>query len=74
MCEIYECKKCGVVSHSAEELCAPGETSGRHDFCGTAPDRKDLCGYMRECLSFVCGTCGRPAKQSDLVCRPLMPG
>lgn len=71
MKEIYECKICGMVSNLSDNLCQPDQQKNIHDYCGTTNERADLCNNMKETLPIVCGTCGRPAQQADLVCKPL---
>lgn len=72
MSEIYECSICGVVTEASEEVCAPGLQEDIHDYCGTTRPRGSMCEPMREHLTYVCGTCGRPAEQAELVCNPLL--
>lgn len=74
MTRIFECGTCGVVTHNRDQLCNPEEREDRHSFCGTAPERGTMCDDMRKKLPYVCGTCGRPAGQADLVCKPLVTG
>lgn len=70
----YVCSTCGVVTGAPEQVCQPVAQSGRDDYCGTAPERGALCSTMRSHLAYVCGKCGRPAEQADLLCKPLMTG
>ena len=72
MTEIYECKVCGVVSKIEDDLCHPEHQEGIHDYCGTTRERAGLCKEVKDSLPVVCGSCGRPAKQADLVCDPLL--
>ncbi|WP_305043260.1 hypothetical protein [Geoalkalibacter sp.] len=74
MTEIHECGQCGVVSEIREQLCHPEERHDKHEYCGSAPERDNLCEPMREHLGYVCGSCGRPAEQPELVCKPLVTG
>ena len=74
MTEIYECKVCGVVSKVSDSLCHPDQQEDIHDYCGTTKERAGMCADIKRTLPIVCGTCGRPAKQGDLVCNPLMLG
>lgn len=74
MSKIYECSRCGVVSDTKSQLCSPQEQENLQAYCGTAPERGTMCDSMRERLPFVCGTCGRPAKQAELVCKPWVTG
>jgi hypothetical protein len=72
MKEIYECRICGVVTKLGEQVCAPRVQDDIHDYCGTTRDRAGMCDSVKEHLAYVCGTCGRPAEQAELVCNPLM--
>lgn len=74
MKEIHECKICGVVSRSKDNLCQPDKQESLHDYCGTTNERAEPCGAIKEALPTVCGLCGRPAQQADLVCNPLYLG
>jgi len=68
---IYECSICGVVTEASEQVCAPSVQEDIHDYCGTTRERAEMCSSMKEHLAYVCGTCGRPAEQAELVCNPL---
>lgn len=72
MKEIYECSICGVVSEASEQVCVPSLQEDIHDYCGTTRERTAMCDSMKEHLAYVCGTCGRPAEQAELVCDPLV--
>ena len=74
MKEIYECEVCGVVSKVSEELCRPDLREDVHDYCGSTRGRAATCAGVKENLPVVCGACGRPAKQADLVCKPMVLG
>ncbi len=74
MTEVYECKVCGVVSNESDSLCHPTQQEDPHDYCGTTRAQASMCSEVKESLSIVCGSCGRPAKQADLVCKPLVLG
>lgn len=74
MTDIYECEICGVVSKVKDNLCLPDRQEDLHDYCGTTNERADICGNVKATLPIVCGTCGRPAQQADLVCHPLILG
>ncbi len=74
MTQLYECSRCGVVSHAGEQLCGPEERRDIHAYCGAAPERDAMCADMRQHLAYVCGSCGRPAEQPELVCKPLVTG
>jgi hypothetical protein len=71
---LYECRRCGVVSRFGEDLCSPRKRQGKEAYCGTAPERGNMCDEMRERLPFVCGICGRPAREGELVCKPWITG
>lgn len=72
MKNIYECRICGVVTRARDEVCDPILQSDRDDYCGFTRDRDVMCDSMKEHLTYVCGTCGRPAEQDELVCNPLI--
>lgn len=74
MSEIYECEVCGVVSKISSHLCHPDLQEDIHDYCGTTRGQADLCADIKVNLPIVCGNCGRPAEQADLVCKPLTLG
>jgi len=74
MTNIYECEKCGVVTEVREQLCNPREVEDKKSYCGTTPERGEVCEEMKEHFAYVCGRCGRPAKQAELLCSPLMTG
>lgn len=74
MAAIYECITCGVVTADPGQVCSPIEDSDKDSYCGTAPKRDTMCRGMREHLAYVCGTCGRPAEQAELLCHPLVTG
>jgi hypothetical protein len=72
--KIYECSRCGVVSRTSEHLCSPQRQSSKKDYCGSAPQRGTMCESMQDHLPFVCGICGRPAGQAELICKPWLTG
>lgn len=74
MTTTYSCGTCGVVTVAPQRVCQPVEQTGRSEYCNTAPERGALCDTMREQVAFVCGKCGRPAEQAELLCRPLVTG
>ena len=74
MTEIYECEVCGVVSKISGNLCRPDLQEDIHDYCGSTRGRAEMCTEVKVTLPIVCGNCGRPAKQADLVCKPLVLG
>ncbi len=71
MKEIYECSICGIVTEASEQVCAPNLQNDIHDYCGTTGELTKMCETMKEHLAYVCGYCGRPAEQAELVCHPL---
>ena len=71
---IYSCDRCGVVTEDKTEICQPHKVESTSEYCGSAPDRNALCTDMKDHLSYVCGSCGRPAEQAELVCDPLVIG
>lgn len=74
MKEIYQCRQCGVVTEASEQICRPEKQQNIEDYCGTTKERDRMCNAMKEHVAFVCGTCGRPAEQAELVCNPLKTG
>jgi DNA-directed RNA polymerase subunit RPC12/RpoP len=72
MKKIYECGICGVVTEANGETCVPKSQGGVQDYCGTTRDNSEMCDFMKEHLTYVCGNCGRPAEQAELVCNPLV--
>ena len=74
MASIYACATCGVVTVEPAQLCRPVEQADAADYCGNAPARDTMCQPMREHLTYVCGSCGRPGEQAELLCRPLLLG
>lgn len=74
MKKLYECERCGVITKASKHLCHPNELADKHDYCGTARESGHLCPQMRLSLSYVCGSCGRPAEQAGLLCQPLLLG
>lgn len=74
MATIYACQTCGVVTTAPQQLCTAVAQPNKTNYCGTAPEREAMCQTMREHLAYVCGSCGRPAAQAELLCRPLLLG
>lgn len=74
MTDIYACRKCGVVTKVREQLCEPRQVTDKTIYCGTTPETGGMCPEMMEHLAYVCGSCGRPAEQADLLCDPLLTG
>jgi len=74
MTAIYTCGTCGVVTVAPQQVCHPVAQSGKSEYCNTAPERGALCDTMREQIAYVCGKCGRPAEQAELLCKPLITG
>jgi len=71
---LYTCSRCGVVTQHDGQVCSPKEVEARGDYCGTAPEPGQMCECMEQTLPYVCSSCGRPAEQAELVCRPRMLG
>lgn len=67
---IYECSSCGVISQEDEHLCQPQRLENMGVYCGTQKVEPHMCDEMKAHLPHVCGTCGRPAEQADMVCDP----
>lgn len=74
MTKIYECATCGVVTAASEQVCNPQRLENMGAYCGTTPERDTMCQEMKEHLAYVCGSCGRPAEQAELLCEPLLTG
>ncbi len=74
MTDIYECRKCGVVTEVREQLCDPRQVEDKTTYCGTTPETGEMCEELKAQSAYVCGSCGRPAKQAGLLCTPLMTG
>jgi hypothetical protein len=74
MAGIHECVRCGVVTEVRGQLCDPRQVEDKTTYCGTAPETGELCEEMKVQFAYVCGSCGRPAKQAGLLCTPLMAG
>lgn len=74
MPRIFECRVCGVVTEGREQVCDPRQLENMGAYCGTTPERGEMCHEMKEHLAYVCGSCGRPAEQAELLCEPLLTG
>jgi len=74
MSETYECKTCGVVSKQEQQLCSPEKRYVRDEYCGVSESHSKICDSVKEHLPFVCGNCGRPAEQAELLCKPEVLG
>ncbi|MCM2264432.1 MAG: hypothetical protein NDI73_04475 [Desulfuromonadales bacterium] len=74
MTKIYECRTCGVVAEVGEQVCNPQRLENMGAYCSTTPETSEMCSDMKEHLAYVCGSCGRPAQQADLLCDPLLTG
>lgn len=74
MTKIYECETCGVVTAVRGQVCAPRGVEDKGSYCGTAPETGEMCSDMKGHLAYVCGSCGRPAEQAELLCNPLLTG
>jgi DNA-directed RNA polymerase subunit RPC12/RpoP len=74
MTKIYECDTCGVVTSLREQVCSPRQLENMGAYCDTTMPADKMCSDMKERLAYVCGGCGRPAEQADMVCDPLPSG
>lgn len=74
MTKIYACETCGVVTAVRGQVCAPRGVEDKDSYCGTAPETGEMCSDMKSHLAYVCGSCGRPAEQAELLCNPLLTG
>lgn len=74
MTGIFECGTCGVVTGAREQVCDPIALENKHAYCGTTPQSGEMCHDMKKHLAYVCGSCGRPAEQAELLCQPLQTG
>ncbi len=74
MTRIFECGTCGVVSEASEQLCEPQRLENMGVYCGDRGPTSHMCSDMKDHLAYVCGSCGRPAQQPDMVCNPLQTG
>ncbi|PLX81875.1 MAG: hypothetical protein C0616_03500 [Desulfuromonas sp.] len=71
---VYECRSCGVISQEEGHLCQPQRLENMGVYCGTQKENVQMCTEMKQHLTHVCGSCGRPAEQADMVCDPKFPG
>jgi len=74
MKKVYECDACGVVTEVREQVCDPREVEDKNSYCSAAPETGEMCSDMKGHLAYVCGSCGRPAEQAELLCNPLLTG
>lgn len=74
MTKIYACETCGVVTAVRGQVCVPSGVEDKGSYCGTAPETGEMCSGMKGHLAYVCGSCGRPAEQAELLCNPLLTG
>lgn len=74
MTRIYECTTCGVITEAPEQLCLPQRLENMGVYCGERGAVKRMCPEMKDHLAYVCGSCGRPAQQAEMVCEPLLMG
>ena len=74
MTRLYECSTCGVMTVASEQVCTPRQVENKGVYCGVTPETGEMCNTMKEHLVYVCGSCGRPAEQADLLCDPLLTG
>ncbi len=71
MTELYECKKCGVISKEQNHLCSPESVENMHAYCGAASDTSSMCDSIRDKAQYTCTTCGRTAENPELVCSSI---
>ena len=74
MSKIYACDVCGVVTQERTQVCDPRQLENKGVYCGTTPETREMCSSIKEHLTYVCGSCGRPAEQAELLCDPLLTG
>lgn len=74
MTKLYECSTCGVMTVASEQVCSPRQVENKGVYCGVTPETGEMCDTMKEHLAYVCGSCGRPAEQAELLCQPLLTG
>lgn len=71
MKDMFECEKCGVVTHDRSHLCSPRSVDSRSDFCGSSGDKAHMCDSIQETAEYTCVTCGRTAEKADMVCNSI---
>lgn len=74
MTKIYECKTCGVITQTREQVCKPQRLENMGVYCGEPGTPEQMCDEMKEHVAFVCDSCGRPAEQASMVCAPIKTG
>lgn len=74
MTRTYACTTCGVITEAPEQLCQPQRLENAGVYCGEPGATSHMCSAMKKHLAYVCGSCGRPAQQSEMVCEPLLAG
>lgn len=74
MTPVHECATCGVITERSEQLCAPRQMENRGVYCSETPETGEMCSHMKAHLAYVCGSCGRPSEQANLLCDPLLTG
>jgi hypothetical protein len=62
------------VTGAAEQLCKPRRVENMTTYCGTPSEIDEMCVEVKGHFVYVCGDCGRSAKQAELLCLPLMAG
>ena len=68
MNKIYECEKCGVVTHERDHLCVPKSVDNMDSYCGSAGNDSQMCESIRKKAEYTCTICGRTAEKAELVC------
>lgn len=71
MTRIYECSTCAVITEAPEQVCKPQRLENMGAYCGERGEVKQMCSEIKDHLAYVCGNCGRPAQQAEMVCVPL---
>lgn len=74
MTRIYECSTCGVITAAPEQLCKPQRLENMGVYCGDRGEVKQMCAEIKDHLAYVCGSCGRPAQQAEMVCDAFQMG
>ena len=73
MAKIYECRTCGFITESGEQLCDSRQMEDKDVYCNMTKVNGGLCKKIKEHHAHVCASCGRVAEQSELLCNPDVP-